>query len=56
MRNFVRVTLALVLMVIVAMGTILYTMANLEIERDGEQINIRAYGHVWVYKLDWNEK
>lgn len=52
MRNFVRVTLALVLIAIVAMGMILYTMANLEIERDGEQINIRAYGHVWVYELD----
>ena len=56
MQNFVRVTLALVLMVIVAVGTILYTMANLEIERDGEQINIHAYGHVWVYELDRNEK
>ena len=52
MRNFVRVTLALVLMATVAMGTILYTMANLEIEQDGEQINIRAYGHVWVYEMD----
>lgn len=52
MRNFVRAALVLAVMAIVAVGAVVDAMNHLSIEKDGEQINISVYGHVWVYELD----